>query len=262
MSMNSSTKKTLTIIGIVGAIIIAALLIYAILVTPTKQPYRDALAQYKNVYNANVQLTMRGSSLGASTATDEQFKKNVDAAKDGIRALGVENTALGKKTALESGEGKTLYDAFTKRLDAYMQYNTDMLNSVGQVRPVLFACSKQMSGVSADASGIAAMRSCATQFEALTNVSDEDYRAYVQISKDRYVALAANLENTAALANPKGADANRANELGSELEAIIADMTADGTALAKSLSTHKQAVDITATAMALDDYLQKKSNIF
>ncbi len=262
MSMNSSTKKTLIIIGIVGAILIAALLVYAILITPVKQPYRDALAQYKNVYNANVQLTTRGSSLGASTATDEQFKKNIDATKEGIRALGVENTALGKKAVLETGEGKGLYDAFSKKLAAYMQYNTQMLNSVQQVRPVLFACSKAMGNVSADASGVEAMRKCSTQFANLTNIPDVDYRAYAQTSTGRYAALAVNLENTAALADPKGADAGRATELGSELESIVADMTADGKALAKSLSAHKQAVDITATAMALDDYLQKKSNVF
>lgn len=260
--MTTLTKKTLTSIGIVGAVIIAALLIYAILVTPAKQPYRDALAQYKNVYNSNVQLTALGSSLGASTATDEQFTKNINAAKEGIRVLGVENQALGKEAVLQSGEGKMLYDSFNAKLADYLKYNSTVLDSVQQVRPVLFACSKNMSSVTPDSSGVEAMRSCATKFEGLSTVGDADYKAYVQIAQTRYAALADNLQATAELADPKGADASRAQELSSELEAIIADMNADGSALAKGLAKSKQAVDITATAMALDEYLQKKSNIF
>lgn len=262
MSMNSSTKKSLTIISIVGAIVIAALLIYVILMTPARQPYRDALAQYKNVYNANVQLTMRGSSLGASTATDEQFTNNVKTAKDGIRSLGVENDALAKEEVLKTGEGRALYDSFTKRLTAYMQYNSEMLDSVQQLRPILYGCSKLMGSASADTASVEALRSCAVKFRSLDGVADADYKAYAQISAERYDALAANLEVTAALTDPEGVDSARAEELKTELQGIVDDMTDDGSALAKGLSAHKQAVDITETAMALDAYLQAKSSIF
>ena len=70
--LNSRTKQILFIAS-VGAIVIAAMvMIYAILVTPSRQPYRDALAQYQNVYNANLAVMTRGTSLNASTATNEQ----------------------------------------------------------------------------------------------------------------------------------------------------------------------------------------------
>lgn len=260
--MNSSTKKTIAGIGIAGAVIIAALLVYAILITPVKQPYRDALSQYKNVYNANVELTVRGSSLGASTASDEQFEKNIEAAEAALKSLTVENEALGKEAVLADGEGKSLYDAFTKKLVAYTAYNTDMLNSVQEVRPVVYACSQVMTRATTDTGGVEAMRTCSARFEALQDVPDADYSKYASIAKERYATLAENLAATGALADPEGADAAQAATLSTELQEIIATMNADGTELAKNLSTHKSSVDITGAAMALDDFLQKKSNIF
>ena len=73
-SFSPRTKSVLVSISIIGTIIIGALLIYGILITPSKQPYRDALAQYENVSRANAMLTQAGTSLNASGATDQEFE--------------------------------------------------------------------------------------------------------------------------------------------------------------------------------------------
>lgn len=258
---NSRTKQILFIVGAVLVVLAVAFMIYAILVTPSKQPYRDALAQYKNVYNANVALMTRGTSLNASSATDAQFTESTEAVKDTLTALKTENDTLGKEAVLTSGEGKQQYDAFTKKLTAYIAYNTDMITAMQKVRPVIFECSNSMASITESAAGVAAMQACATELETLETVPNEDYQQLVETSQKLYADFATNLQAKADLADPDGTDSARATTLDDEQSEILDALNEASTTFSTNLQKHKQAVDITDAAMALDQYLSKKSNI-
>ena len=259
--LNSRTKQVLFVVGVIAAVLAVAFMIYAILVTPSRQPYRDALAQYKNVYNANIVVITRGTSLNASGATDEQFTKATEAVKTALTSLEKENEALGKESVLVSGEGKSQYDSFTKKLAAYIAFNNDMVRSMQTVRPVIFACSGSMSNITEDASGASAARTCATNLDALETVPNDDYQQLVDTSQGLYNELADTIQAKAALADPDGADSVRASSLDDEQSQIIEALNTASTTFSTNLQKHKQAVDITDAAMALDKYLSKKSSI-
>lgn len=257
-----TSKKVLAYTAIVAAVLIGSFAIYAILVTPSKQPYRDALAQYKNVYNANVAVMVKGTSLNAGTATDEQFTKSTEAVKTALTALKTENEALGKEPVLASGEGRAHYDTFTEKLAAYLAFNADMLASMQKVRPVIFACSQDMANITENAAGVAAMQACSTNLVALETVPNKDYQELVETSQKLYADFALNLQAKAALKDPDGADSAQAKVLSDEQTTVLDALSTASKTFSTNLQNHKQAVDITNAAMALDNYLSKKSNIF
>lgn len=242
--MKAETKKILIIIGIAVGVIVAGLLIYAAIVSPSKQPYRDAQSKWKSVYNANVVFTNAGSSLGTTSATNEQFAKNVKNAEAALEALKTETAALGKQAVMTEGEGKELYDAFNKQLQAYAAYNVNILDSIEKVRPVIFACSQTASTINEDDASAEALRVCATNLGTVEDVPDADYKALVVSFKKSYEDLAANLKN---------------EEVRTQ---ILDDLSSANTTLTQNLQAARNKVDITATAKAIDDYLNKKSSIF
>lgn len=262
---SDASKKTIIIYSIlVLAVLVVGFAVYAILVTPSKQPYRDALAQYRNVYNANVALMARGGSLNATTASDEQFTKNTDATKSILDALKAENDLLGTKEVLKDGEGKELYDSFTKQLEKYLVFNRDMLTSMQKVRPVIYGCSAKMSQAAelADEAGVTAMRECADKLAELETVPNADYQQLVKASRPLYADFASNLEKRTALADPQGADADKYNEYSSEQESIFSALNQVSDDFARRISESKRTVDITDRAMALEEFLKRKSRVF
>lgn len=260
-------KRSIAALAALIVGLFALFVVYAIIVTPERQPYRDARTQYRHVYDANIAIIERGTTLGASTASDAQFAKNTDALLALFPHLKAETDALGKKDVLTKGEGKVHFDTFRKKIDAYISYNQTLVASMQKVRPVVFACSQTMNAVvndeaQTDDDGAAAVRACATRFAALNDIADPDYKTLVVQSATQYEAFATALENRLALADPKGVDATLAKQYSVSQNAALTGLTQASATFSKNLNTHKQAVDITESAMALDDYLTKKSRIF
>jgi len=254
-----STKKPFVITAAIGLVVIAALLVYGILVTPARQPYRDALAQYKNVDTA---LARTSVSLNTTTASDDEFAKNIDAVKSAFTSLKKENEALSKKEVLTNGEGKGLYDAYDKKLQAYMTYNANVIASIQKVRPVLHACSVDMGAVKADAEGATLMHTCAAKMQAATDVPDADYKQMTEGFAKSYAELATILDEMAALPDPKGADKARYDELNQTRTQVVSDFSQISNTFSKNVQETRQQILTTNTAKALQDYLTNKSRIF
>lgn len=264
-AMNLFRTHKKTILFSLGGLALAVgffCMVYAILVTPSRQPYRTAYAQYKNVYNANIAVITAGSSLNASTATDSQFEKGITTVENTLTSLKSENTLLGKQAVLKKGEGKTLYTKFTKKLTTYISFTTDMLTSMKKVRPVMYACSHSMSDLTETAAGAASMQKCADTFAAITDIPSSDYTALVATIQPLYEKIAANITAQAALADPKGADATASAKLTAEQDDLLTELNTASTTFSTNINKHKEQVDITDAAKALDDYLSRKSRVF
>ena len=261
-SFSPRTKSVLVSISIIGTIIIGALLIYGILITPSKQPYRDALAQYENVSRANAMLTQAGTSLNASGATDEEFEKNVNTAKDALKSLRVEQEALGKETVLNEGEGKVVFDAFDEKFQAYLEYNENLLDTMPKVRPVLFDCNNIMVDITEDAESAAAVRTCAANLKKLSDIKDTDYKVLVAELQVDYAQLATTLEAMAAVKDPEGADASQYQTLSSQRDQDITELANTGADFSRSVQQHRKEILTTDTADNLEKYLNAKSRIF
>lgn len=259
---NPRTKKIFIIVGIVIAVLGAAFMVYAIIVTPSRQPYRTALTQYKSVYNANVAVMVKGASLNASTATNEQFVKSTEAVKAALLVLKSENEALGRESVLTSGEGKERYESFSRAVATYIAFNLDMVASMQKVRPVIFACSQSMANISENAAGAAAMQACSTHLAELESVPNKEYQLFVTTSQKLYADFATNVQAKAELKEPQGADSAQATALSDEQTTILNSLSTASKTFSTNLQSHKKAVDITDAAMALDAYLNSKSRIF
>ena len=258
-----SHKKTI-LFSILGAVIAVgfAVMTYAILATPARQPYRDAKAQYQNVYNANIAVITAGSALNASSATDAEFNKSLTLITNSLDGLELETKQLGKEEVLEKGQGKTLYDALNKKITAYIAYNRSVVASMKKVRPVVYACSQTMTDVTASEVSATALRTCVANLEALQDISDADYKKYVTDSIPVYQKIAATVEQRAELADPDGADAATDKTLSDTQDDLIDSLEAVSTSFSTNVSKSKSAVDITDAAKALDDYLSGKSSTF
>lgn len=260
--MNSKTKNLLVIVGGAGAIIIGALLIYGILVTPARQPYREALTQYENVNRANDQLNAAGAGLNAGAATDEAFNKSIATAQAAVKSLQIENEALAKQEVLKDGEGKAAYDVFNKKLQAYIVYNDNVLVSMQKVRPVLFECNQNGSAIDENEASVVAIRDCAEKLGQQTDVPDADYKNLASTFKDQYLALANILAQIVALPDPKGADAAQYQALVDQLSQATDELSATSTAFTKSVQQHRNEVLPVNASKQLEGYLTGKSRIF
>jgi hypothetical protein len=254
-----STKKSLVFIIAGAVVLIGGLLVYGIMVTPARQPYRDALAQYKNVDQA---LARTNIAFNTSTATNEQFQKSVDVAQKAFTSLATENDALGKKDVLKEGEGKHLYDVYAQKIRGYIAYNKDVVASMVTVRPVLVKCSTAMNTATENAAGAEVLRVCETEMRSASNVPDADYKLLAESFAQNYAHLAAVFETIDRLGDPKGADAGRVAELTQERDTIVKDFETAGKTFSSDLAQHRQEILTTDAAKKLHDYLSDKSRIF
>lgn len=259
---SSRLKKILPVFAAILALLLGAVAIYAILVGPSKEPYRDALTQYRNFYNANVAFTNSGAGLNAGAATDEAFAKNVETVRSAMKSVEVENEALGKYDVLQTGEGRELYDSFNSKLADYIEYNDGVITSIEVLRPTLFVCSQQMNSVSQDADGAASLRKCAEDLEDAKTVPNEPYQKMAERFSHAYATAADATEQIAKLDDPEKADKKKYAELISQQEDAIADLTAASTTFSRDLQQSRAKVDITDAAMKLDNYLTARSSIF
>lgn len=260
---NSRKNKIIATLVAAAVLLGVGLLFYSIAVGPSKQPYRTALTQYKNVYNANINLITLGGSLNSGTATDEAFAKSIKALKRGLASLSTENRALAKQAVLQNGEGKVLYESFSKRVGEYVAFNDDMIASMEKVRPVVFGCSSKMSVNIDNSDGVNEMRSCAEGLAAVGDVPNPQYKTYAAEASAQYEALAQNFEKRLAIATTEYAEGYDPKQaLDDERDQIVESLGEIGSRFAKDLNAAKAKVDITEVSMALDKYLKKKSSIF
>lgn len=262
--LSRRTKQFLIGAGGVLALLSSALLIYSVLVTPERQPYRDALTQYRQVYDANVAFTNAAIAVNNATASDQQTQNALKAIESAKNSLVAANEALGKQDVLQYGEGKKLYDELNSMLGQYVQYNQSVLDSRQKVRPVLGGadCADALSSSSSYASKANTMRSCAQNMAALNDISDPDYNALVEAYNQQFAKLVPIFEASAALKNPEGADKARQQELTDQYASVLDTIEQANTTFTQGLQASKAKVDITPAAQALDTYLTDKSSVF
>lgn len=257
-----TNKKVLIAASVFILFFAAAFGVYAIMVSPSRQPFRDAATQYQSTYRAVVNVMDKGASINATSASSEQFTKNIEIINNSLDSLKIELDALGGYEVLKDGKGKELYQLFADNIDKYISYNRNLLLSMEKVRPVIFECSNKMTDVSENEAGVKAMQACADNLAGIKDVPDGDYRQLVADSQASYAKFAANLEKRAALQDPSGADSNQYEVYGDQQTEILKEMNDSGTAFATNLRKSRQAVNITDAAIELESYLDGKSRIF
>lgn len=77
-----------------------------------------------------------------------------------------------------------------------------------------------------------------------------------------YTRLVKNLESTAVLVDPEGADGARATELEEERSDIVTSLKQAGTAFTTDTQNHRRELLTTDTSQKLKEYLRKASALF
>lgn len=252
-------KKPLLYTIVAGLALLTAVLVYGILVTPARQPYRDALTQFHNVDKA---LAVSNVSPNTSDSTDKELTDAVASIKTRLTSLKTENAALGKMTVLTTGEGKTLYAAYSRNIDAYISYNTSVLDSIAKVVPVIHTCASNSAAVTESTEGATVLRACAKQYRSVSNVPDADYQVLAKTFADLYDKKAEVFEKTAALADPTGTDATTKANLDSQLNDIADDESAASTTFSENVSASRKQFLVNDTAKKLETWLKAHSRIF
>ncbi len=262
--LSSKTKQILVGVAGVFALLLGALLIYSVLVTPERQPYRDALAQYKQVYDANVAFTSAAIALNGTLGSEEQLKANTDEIEKAKTNLEAQTKALGTQPVLTEGEGKELYDTFAKKIKEYIAYSENTLESRQAVRPILSGadCSQALASQDSYADKVDAVKACADKFKTIGTVSDADYQTLVDVYANKTAQLVVIFESIAEIEKAQEPDTVRQDELVAEHDDVLAEIEEANKAFATGLQTNKSKVDITASAQALDNYLTRKSSVF
>lgn len=246
MNEAMTPKRILAYALFILALVAGALMIYGVIIYPTKQPYRDAKAAYQTVYNDNITFTQKGMAMNATKATEAAFKENIAATRTALETLKTDTKKLGEQAVLKDGEGKVKYEAFSRKLEAYATYNTSILASIEVLRPALLECSNAMAGASASEKTVAALKDCSAKLQQLADenkVPDADYRAMAVSFAGIYGSLAEATTDSAR-------------------EDLVNELTTASNTFTKALSASRARVDITETAKALDDYLGANSRLF
>lgn len=249
----------LAVVIAAGLLIIGGLLIYGILVTPQRQPYRDALAQYEN---ANRALSATSVSVNASTASDEDFNKGIEAVEAALNSLQIEVDALGEEEVLTTGEGKELFDAYNERITLYIAYNNDVVESMKVLRPILLECSELMDGIESDSAGATAMQTCADEMDKAETVPDADYQVLAEAFGENYQQLADTFKEKQAIIDAGQKDSDRYRELVAEQSTILEDFNNDGTNFATDVKNTRETLLATDSARLLLEYLKDESRVF
>ncbi len=262
--LSSKTKQILVGIAGVLALFLSALLIYSVLVTPERQPYRDALTQYQQVYEANVAFTNAATALNGTLGSEEQVKANSEAIEKAKSVLQAQTEALGQQPVLAEGEGRELYEAFAKKVEEYIAYSEKTLESRQLVRPVLTStdCTQALASEEAYIDKVGTVKACAEKFAALEEVSDADYRTLVESYTEKTAMLVTIFESIAELKEPTSDDSARHEELVNDHNDVLAEIEEVNKTFASDVQRNKAKVDITATAQALDEYLTRESSVF
>lgn len=253
------TKKAILIGGIIaGALVLAIIgvVVFLALTSVSKQDYQDAAKQFNQVSLASSGLIPDVKSLGVSTGSgnDAAFEENLKETEGSLEKIKTENEALSKLKAVQVGEGANLYKTFDEKLDAYLTYGTGIVASVKNLRPAMVVCEK-ISAASEAAARVATLKECAAAFDAVKDIPDASFKAYITTLKDAYKEYATTYEGINALSNPYGAQYEQYKPLRDKMYDVQDKITDATKAFTNSLNESDDKYSINESADALAAYL-------
>lgn len=256
----SNTKKIILIAAIAGGAILLAVIgfvVFLLLTTVSKEDYAKAATAFNEVSRANSDLTSDVTTLSYSTSAnvdDGEFEEGLSETEASIEKIKTENEELSKLKAVKVGEGAKLYDAFDKKLEAYLGYGSGLVTSVKNLRPALLKC----GGVSdaSDAAGrIAAMKTCSTALGEVNDIPNEQFKTFVSSLKDSYAEYATVYEKISALSNPYGSQYEQYKTLRDQMYAVQDKISDASSTFSDAMDAEDEKYSVKPEADALAKFL-------
>lgn len=261
---NSKNKKIALIVGIVAGVVILAVLavtIFMALTAVSKDDYRAAAKQFNEVSRANSKLNTAASGLGGFAAgggsAQAKYEEALTNARESVDGLKTSNEELGKLKAVRVGEGADHYKAFDEKVDAYVQYATDLVASVEGIRPAMLACSEVPSAANNDAR-LVAIKACAADLGEVKDLPNADFTKFVSELKKGYDSYATIFEQMNALTSPSGAQRAQYMTLRTSLYEAQDGITAASKEFSAALNASDDKHSVKDTAKVLADFLNEQ----
>lgn len=259
---SKKNNKVILIAAIAGGAILLAIIgvvAYMLLNSVSKEDYRDATRQFNKVSIASSSLTSDASSLGYASSSDSDvtFEESVKDAEQSIADLQKENEELGKMKAVRVGEGGKLYNTFNDKLKAYVSYGEGLITSVKNLRPALVTCNK-VGGADEANTRVAALKACSSELKGVSDVPNEQMKAYIDSIATAYESYASIYEQISALSNPYGAQYEQYKTLRDQMYDVQDTISEASKKFRADLEARDDELSVKDSAEALGDYLTEQ----
>lgn len=261
-------KKPLVIAAIIAVVVVVLVIVVVILssaLSVSKADYREALNKYDDLRSANSTLASKVSSLsyGISTATDTSFKNNIEAVEEGLDEIKVENEELSKLKAVRVGEGAEVYKAFDEKLEAYLTYSNDLVESIKNVREPLVECNDATKAVSSStdrSAAAAAIKVCTDKIDNIKSIPDKDMKTFIDTFGTSLEKLSTIINQLSGITDPYGAQYDQYKALRDQTYDAQDELRNASKDLTSNLQKHGKDVNPKEKAEDLSEFLVEKSS--
>lgn len=254
-----NTKKIVLLASVIGGIIllgVAALIVFLLLTTVSKQDYADAAKQYNAVSQAYSDLDRLDSSFSSvNSSNSANLNETVAEAEGKMATVKTENEKLGKLKAVSVGEGKKLYDEFDKKLTGYVAYNEGVATTLKNLSPALDVCSSSSANTN---DMLGALKKCETALNDVKDLPNPEFKTYVDTLKVQYGEIIKVYEGVAKITDPYGSQYDEYRALRDKTYEITDALSDASTTLKDSLNKKVKELDPKPAADALRSFLNEQ----
>lgn len=257
-------SKTGLIIGLVAGgiglivVIIIAIVVAVSMFSVSKADYSEAFDQYSKVRSANSDMALSMISLSSiGNDTDVSFKNNVDKVRAELSKLKEETAKLGKLKAMQTGEGKKVYENLNSKVGAYVVYVDGFVTSVEKLRPAEIVCSDTGSLKEAKDIKVALVK-CIAELDKASNVPNSDTKSYIASLKKSYEGLVVIYDGLSIISDPYGSEYTAYSALRNQTYKINDNVRDSLKDYRSNLEKHASEVDIKDTLSDTGNFLADK----
>lgn len=263
-SAPKNNKKLFLWIGIaVGAVLLigATIAIIMAIFVVSKDDYRKAYGQMLEVSTVSYDLNSGSSSIqyGMESSTDTKFKNDAESTEKAIEKIRQENKKLADFKAVKFGEGKAKYEAFSKKLDEYLTFNSGLLTSATELREASVSCeSATNEAMTSIDSAKAVIDECVSALKKVDGIPNEDMKVYSQKLVTEYDKLSSLVGDLAQITDPYGAQYEQYKSIRDQLYKVQENINDARTDFRSNLEKHAKDADINNSADEFLDFLDDK----
>lgn len=256
-----NTKKIILIAGIIGGVVLLAVVgvvIYLLLTSVSKQDYADAAKQYNEVSSAATALSSASlTTTSLSSSTDSEFTKDTQEIKDEIAKVNTEIDDLGKLKAVRVGEGGKLFTEFKTKANGYTSYYAGLVSSFETVRPAFVICNKQ-NDATTQAEILSTGKACVEALNKSGDIANPEFKTFYDSLKTEFPKIIAAREGVAALTSPYGSQYEQYKTYRDQVYDAQDKVTAAQKAYVKAVNDKIDELNPTDASKALRDYLNEQ----
>lgn len=263
-SAPKNNKKLFLWIGIAaGALLLigATIAIIMAIFVVSKDDYRKAYGQMIEVSTVSYDLNSASSSIqyGMDSSTDTKFKNDVESTEKAIEKIRQENKKLADFKAVKFGEGKVKYEAFSKKLDEYLTFNSGLLTSATGLREASVSCeSATNESITSVTSAKNAIDECVSALKKVDGIPNEDMKVYSQKLVTEFDKLSSLIGELAQISDPYGAQYEKYKSIRDQVYDVQDNVSDAETDFRSNLEKHAKDADIKNSADEFLDFLDDK----